>query len=233
MPRPMRPAPRQAIGSRALMRSPARSSSCSARAVEVAETQGGKRAAGLHEILAADRRADGEERPRQRRRDAGERRDRDEEGQPDARILQHVAMLREHDVLAPVAGIGQPVVRAAAVHPFLAFAGVVVGERKVRRAVAQRLAHRDALAVERIGDAPDRRLRALLVDVPALEMLERPGIHDDQRRMDDRAGIHQRGRERVAAVLDHAGKRAPAAARAHAPCARAETRRSAAAWRAS
>ena len=51
-------------------------------------------------------------------------------------------------------------------------------------------------------------LRALLVDVPALEMLERRGVHGDQRRMDDRPGIHQRAGERVAAVLDHAGKRA-------------------------
>ena len=79
----------------------------------------------------------------------------------------------------------------------------------MRRTVAERFAQRDAFAVERVGDAADGRLGALLVDVPALEMLQRPGIHDDQRRMDDRPGIHQRGRERVAAILDHAGKRRP------------------------
>ena len=78
----------------------------------------------------------------------------------------------------------------------------------MRRAVAERLAHRDALGVERVGDAAHGRLRALVVDVPALEMLERRGIHDDQRRMDDRPGVHQRAGQRIAAVLDHAGKRA-------------------------
>jgi len=33
-------------------------------------------------------------------------------------------------------------------------------------------------------------------------------IHHNQRRMDDRSGIHQRSRQRVAARLNHAGKRA-------------------------
>ena len=37
-------------------------------------------------------------------------------------------------------------------------------------------------------------------------MLDRSGIHHDQRRMDDRPGIHQRARQCVAARLDHAGK---------------------------
>ncbi len=37
-------------------------------------------------------------------------------------------------------------------------------------------------------------------------MLQRPSIHGDQRRMDDAAGIHQRAGQRVAAILDHAGK---------------------------
>ncbi len=98
---------------------------------------------------------------------------------------------------------------AAAVHPLLAFARVVVRERKVRGAVAQRLAQRHAFAVERVGHLSDRGLRSFLVDVPALEMLQRPGIHGDQRRMNDRARIHQRTRERVAAILDHAAKRCP------------------------
>ena len=76
----------------------------------------------------------------------------------------------------------------------------------MRRPVAQRLPDGDALGVEGIGDSAHGGLRALLVDVPALEMLERRGVHDDQRRMDDRAGVHQGARERVAAWLDHAGK---------------------------
>ena len=80
--------------------------------------------------------------------------------------------------------------------------------RGVRRTVAERFAHRDAFRVERVGDAPHGRLRALPVDVPAFEMLERRSVHGDQRWMNDRPGIHQRGRERIAAVLDHAGKRA-------------------------
>ena len=116
--------------SRALTRILSRKQLLQRRAVEAAEAQRGKRASGLHEILAADRAADGEKGPRQRRRHAGELGDRDQEGQADARILQHVAVLRQHDVLAPVAGIGQPVVRAAAVHPLLALLGVVVGERE-------------------------------------------------------------------------------------------------------
>ena len=78
----------------------------------------------------------------------------------------------------------------------------------MRRAVAERLAHRDPLGVERVGDAAHGRLRALLVDVPAFEMFERRGVHGDERRMDDRPGIHQRAGERIAAILDHAGKRA-------------------------
>ena len=43
----------------------------------------------------------------------------------------------------------------------------------MRRAVAERFAHRDALGIERVGDAAHRGLRAFLMDVPALEMLER------------------------------------------------------------
>ena len=38
------------------------------------------------------------------------------------------------------------------------------------------------------------------------EMLERRGIHGDQRRVDDRPGIHQCARQGIAARLDHAGK---------------------------
>ena len=73
----------------------------------------------LHKILAADRAADREKRLRQRRRDAGEFGDRHQERQPEPQILAHVAMLRQHEPLAPVAGIGEAVMRAAAIHPDL------------------------------------------------------------------------------------------------------------------
>ena len=38
-------------------------------------------------------------------------------------------------------------------------------------------------------------------------MFDRTGVHGDQRRMDDRTGIHQRARERIAAWLDGVWKR--------------------------
>src|ERR1700738_4886374 len=107
-------------------------------------------------------------------------------------------MFREYDPFAPVAGIGEALMRAAAIHPWLALAGVMVRQRKVRAAVAKTFAYRDTFGIERIGDPSDRGLRAFLVNVPALEMLDRAGIHDDQRRMDDRSGIHSRRRQRIA-----------------------------------
>ena len=66
-----------------------------------------QRAARSAEILAADGRADGEECARQRRRHARQLADRGEERQPDAHILQHVAVLGQHDALAPVARVGR------------------------------------------------------------------------------------------------------------------------------
>ena len=72
----------------------------------------------------------------------------------------------------------------------------------MRRPIAKRNPHRDTLGVECIGDAASRALRALLVDIPAVEMLQRGGIHGDQRRMDDWAGVHQSAGQRVAAILD-------------------------------
>ena len=96
--------------------------------------------------------------------------------------------------------------RAAPVHPLFAFAGVMMGERKMRAAIPKRFAHSDTFGVECVGNAADRGLRALLVDVPTLEVLHRAGIHHDQRWMDNRSGIHQRARQRIAAGLDRAGK---------------------------
>ena len=103
-------------------------------------------------------------------------------------------MLCEHNPLAPVAGIGQAVVRAAAIHPLLALTCVMMRQREVRAAIAKAFAYRDAFGIERVRDPADRSLRAFLVNVPTLEMLDGAGIHHDQRRMDDRAGIHQRSR---------------------------------------
>ena len=85
---------------------------------------------------------------------------------------------------------------AAPVHPFIAFLGVVVGQREMRRAIAQRLAQRHALGVQRIGHGADGRLGAFAVDVPALEMLQGTGVHQDERRVDDGAGIHERAPDR-------------------------------------
>src|ERR1700740_2334982 len=99
--------------------------------------------------------------------------------------------------------------RATAIHPDLTLLGVMMRQWKMRRAVSKGLAHGDALRVERVGDAPDRSLRAFLVNVPALEMLDRAGVHDDQRRMDDGTCIHQRAGERIAAWLDHIRERTP------------------------
>src|SRR5258708_5254347 len=100
-------------------------------------------------------------------------------------------MVREHDALAPVAGIGQAIVRPAAIHPLLTFGRVMMRQRKVRSAIAKTFAHCDAFSIERVGDAADRSLRAFLVNVPTLKMLDRAGIHDDQRRMDHRPGFPQ------------------------------------------
>ena len=51
-------------------------------------------------------------------------------------------------------------------------------------------------------DGAHRGLRALVVDVPALEVLQRRRVHHHQRRVDDRSGVHQRTRERVATGVD-------------------------------
>ena len=44
------------------------------------------------------------------------------------------------------------------------------------------------------GEPAEGGLRAFLVYVPTRERLDRAGIHHEQRRMDDRSGIHQCGR---------------------------------------
>src|SRR5260370_29471746 len=112
-------------------------------------------------------------------------------------------MTRHQGRLRPMAGVVQAMVRAAAIHPLLALACVVMCQRKVRAAIAKSPAYRDAFGIERVGDPADRSLRAFLVNVPALEMLDRTGIHDDQRRMDDPPGIPQRRRQCLTARLDY------------------------------
>src|SRR5436190_727621 len=82
--------------------------------VEAAKPERCERTAARRKILAADRAADRQKRARERRRHGGQVADRDEKRQPDAYILQHVAMLRQHDMLAPVTALSQLVVRAAA-----------------------------------------------------------------------------------------------------------------------
>ena len=60
-------------------------------------------------------------------------------------------MLCEDNPLAPVAGIGQALVRATAVHPLLAFGRVVMRQRTMRRAIAKTFAHRDAFGIESLA----------------------------------------------------------------------------------
>ena len=100
-------------------------------------------------------------------------RDRHQERQAKAQILPHVAMLRQHD-LARASRRNRSGDRASRDHTsILALACVVMCQRKVRRAIARALAHRDPFGIERVGDAADRGSCAFLVNVPALEMLDR------------------------------------------------------------
>ncbi|MNI43161.1 hypothetical protein D3C73_974830 [compost metagenome] len=101
------------------------------------------------------------------------------------------------DGFAPVSAVGELAVRAASVHPFVAYAGVVIGQRKVRRGVAQGFADGHAFGVQRVGHAADGRLRAFVMDVPLVEMLQGPGIHQDERRVNDGARVHQRAGQPV------------------------------------
>ncbi|MCY1203359.1 hypothetical protein D9M72_148620 [compost metagenome] len=125
-------------------------------------------------------------------------RGRGQEGQAEFGVFGDVAVRVQVDVLAPVARLDELLVRVA-VHPLVVV--VVVGQRIVRRALPEGLAHGHALAVEPVGHVAHGALRAFVVDVPALEVLQRRGVHHHQRRVDDGAGVHQRARERVAAAV--------------------------------
>ena len=176
-------------------------------AVEIAETEARQRASALHKILAADRAADGEKRFRQRRRDAGQFGDRNQKRQAEPQILPHVAMLRSARS-ARASRRNRSGGHASRGHTSIARlrwrndAPAENAERHSRSPSRTAIRSASSASVTRRIAA----LRAFLVNVPALEMLDRAGIHHDQRRMDDRSGIHQRARQRVAARLDHAGK---------------------------
>src|SRR5438094_8315851 len=134
------------------------------------EAQALERAAGRPQVATEHRRAEREQAARDRAGNACPFAYRDEKGEAMLDVLAHVAMLGEGNLLAPVLRIGELLVHAAPVHPFVAIATIVIREREVRRPITDLLPGGDTLAVERVGDAPDRWLRALLVDVPALEM---------------------------------------------------------------
>ena len=160
-----------------------------------------------HEILAADRAADGEKRLRQRRRDAGQFGDRNQKRQAEPQDPPACSDARSARC-ARASRRNRSGDRASRGHTSIARlrwrndGPAENAGRHSRRPSRTAMRSASSASVTRRIDG----LRAFLVDVPALEMLDRAGIHDDQRRMDDRAGIHQRARQRVAARLDHAGK---------------------------
>src|SRR5689334_16612352 len=116
----------------------------------MAEAETAKCASAGPKILTANSLANGEKGFCQRRFHAGETGSGDQKRQPELQVLAHVAVLRQGDGLAPVAGIGKPVVRAAAIHPFLALFCIMVRQRKVRWAIAEPLTDRDTLRIERV-----------------------------------------------------------------------------------
>ena len=63
----------------------------------------------------------------------------------------------------------------------------------MRRGICKRFADADPFGIERVGRAADRGLGSFIVDVPTFEMLERPRVHHDQRRVDDAASVHKGG----------------------------------------
>src|SRR5690348_1515062 len=79
-------------------------------------------------------------------------------------------------------------------------------EGKMWRTVTERLAYGDAFSIQCVGNATNGGLCAFLVNIPALEVFDRSGVHHDQGWMDDGTGIHQCAGQRIAAGLYHAGK---------------------------
>src|ERR1041384_2347012 len=109
----------------------------------MAEAETGQGASARQKILATDRAADGKKAFCQWRFHAGKPGSRDQKRQSKPKVLAHVAVLRQRDTFAPVAGIGKAVMRAAAIHPFLAVCCIMVCQRKMRCGIAKPLAHRD------------------------------------------------------------------------------------------
>src|ERR1700730_19232965 len=103
----------------------------------MAETEICQRTPALHKILAADGTTDGEKRECQGRRNPRQFSDRNQKRKAEAQILPHIAVLGQYQPLAPVAGIGEAIVRAAAIHPWLALARVVMSQREVRAGIAE------------------------------------------------------------------------------------------------
>ena len=80
----------------------------------------------------------------------------------------------------------------------------MVAQGVMGRAPTHGFAHRDAFQIKLIGHRAHAGLGALVVDVPALKVLQRRRIHDDQGWVNDGACIHQRTRQGVATGM-HAG----------------------------
>src|SRR6516225_3051668 len=194
MPRPIRPAPRHAMGGRSFTATSLETLAqqpLQGVAIQVSQSQACQCAPGLQKIFVADRATDVAKRPRQWGWHLRQFPDRNDEGKTDSYVLQHVPMLREHDAFAPVAGLGESILRAASIHPFLPRLCIMVGEWEVRRAVTERFSHGNTFGIEPVGDATDSGLRPFFVNIPTLKMLDRPDIHRDQWRMNDRSRIHQ------------------------------------------
>src|SRR6266571_8303906 len=131
-------------------------------AVEIAETETFEGASLIHEILAADRRADRQKSFRQRRYNPGQLSNRNQKRQAKVQILPHVAMLCEHNPLAPVTGFSETIVRAVSIHPLLALGCVMMRQRKVWTGMAKAFAYRDAFGIKRVRDLADQSMRAFL-----------------------------------------------------------------------
>src|SRR5258708_36203775 len=124
--------------------------------VEIAETETCEGASPVHEILAADRPTDSQKRFRQRRGNPCQPGSRDHKRQAKAQIFPHIAMLFEHNLLAPVTGIGQAVLRATTIHPLLALGCGMMPQRKMLAARVKAFTYRDAFGIDRVGDPADR-----------------------------------------------------------------------------
>ncbi len=175
---------------------------------QAGQVQALERTARAREVPAGRHFTEAQETVRSAAGHAGPAADGSKEAQAHLHVLGHVAMRIEIELLVPIAAIDQFVVREVAVHPVRG--RVVVGEREMRRPVAERLARGDPLRIECVVHAADRRLRAFLVDVPSGKMRDGARIHDDERRMDDRAGVHQ-GRGAVSYTHLDVYKRQPRA----------------------